>query len=82
MPIYEYYCPNCNAEYEVIRPVAKADEPAACGECGKPGQRQLSTFSFKSDTFSAPHLKALPQKPLRPYHQKPRGNNPEDSTPG
>jgi putative FmdB family regulatory protein len=82
MPIYEYYCPNCNAEYEVIRPLAKADEPAPCRECGKPGQRQLTTFSFKSNTFSAPRLGLPTQRPLRSYHRQPSADLPEDSTPG
>jgi putative FmdB family regulatory protein len=81
MPIYEYYCPNCNAEYEVIRPVAKADEPALCGECGKPGQRQLTTFSFKSSTFSAPRLGLPTQRPLRPYPRQPSAEPPDDVAP-
>jgi putative FmdB family regulatory protein len=79
MPIYEYYCPNCNAEYEVIRPVAKADEPAPCRECGKPGQRQLTTFSFKSSTFSAPRLGLPTQRPLRSYRRQPQANPPVDT---
>ena len=65
MPIYEYYCASCDAEFEMIRPPSRADEPAPCKTCGTPGERQLSTFSFKSNTFSAPKLKR-PQEPLRP----------------
>ena len=67
MPIYEYYCSKCNAEYELIRPVAKATEPAPCATCGQPGERQLSTFSFKSNSFTAPHLKHSTTKPLRSH---------------
>lgn len=66
MPIYEYYCPNCNVEFEALRPASKADEPVACKTCGQPGQRQLSTFSFKSNTFTAPKLKPA-AKPRRSY---------------
>lgn len=65
MPIYQYYCAGCNADYELIRPSARADEPAPCKTCGRPGKRQLTNFSFKSDTFTSPKLKALPQEPLR-----------------
>lgn len=57
MPIYEYYCANCNIEYEAIRPVSQADQPVLCKVCDRPGERQLSTFSFKSNTFTAPKLK-------------------------
>jgi putative FmdB family regulatory protein len=66
MPIYEYYCPNCNVEFEALRPASKADEPVPCKTCGQPGQRQLSTFSFKSNTFTAPKLKPA-AKPRRSY---------------
>ena len=69
MPIYEYYCATCNAEFEALRPVSKADEPAPCKTCGQPGKRQLSTFSFKSNTFTAPKLKPA-TNPLRSYNQE------------
>ena len=60
MPIYEYYCANCNVEYEAIRPASQADAPMPCKTCNEPGQRQLSTFSFKSNTFSAPNSSRPP----------------------
>ncbi len=66
MPIYEYYCASCNAEYEAIRPASQADAPVPCKSCNEPGQRQLSTFSFKSNTFTAPKLKPA-AKPKRSY---------------
>ena len=65
MPIYEYYCANCALEYEVMRSVKQSDEPADCKNCGKPGERQLSNFAFKSNTFTAPKFKASLEKPLR-----------------
>lgn len=66
MPIYEYYCAPCNREYEAIRPAALADAPTPCKTCQQPGRRQLSTFSFKSNTFTAPKLKPA-VKPKRSY---------------
>ncbi len=66
MPIYEYHCPSCNIEYEAIRPASQADDPVACKGCGQPGERQLSTFSFKSNSFTAPKLKPA-TKPKRSY---------------
>ena len=70
MPIYEYYCVQCDAEYEIMRSVSQIDEPAPCRVCGQPGRRQLSTFSFKSNTFTAPHLKPVRGKPLRSHNRE------------
>ena len=78
MPIYEYYCSDCDTEYELIRSVAQADEPALCQVCGQPGQRQLSTFSFKSDTFTSPRLKRSNQRPLRPHNRSESPQTPEE----
>ena len=68
MPLYEYYCENCRTEYDLIRPVSRIDEPAPCATCRQPGRRQLSHFSFKSNTFSAPKLGPPAQGPFRPHH--------------
>jgi putative FmdB family regulatory protein len=78
MPIYEYYCANCKVEFEALRPASKADEPAPCKTCGQPGQRQLSTFSFKSNTFTAPKLKPA-SKPRRSYQVKGTSEPPASS---
>lgn len=37
MPLYEYTCPKCNQEFELIRTLSERDEPAACPECGHQG---------------------------------------------
>ncbi len=66
MPIYEYYCASCKVEFEVLRPATQSQDSAPCKTCGEPAQRQLSTFSFKSNTFTAPKLKRA-TKPMRSY---------------
>ncbi len=66
MPIYEYYCASCKQEFEVLRPASQSQDSAPCKTCGEPSQRQLSTFSFKSNTFTAPKLKPA-TKPMRSY---------------
>lgn len=71
MPIYEYYCTGCALDFEVMRPVTKSDDPADCNHCGKPAERQLSNFAFKSNTFTAPKFKASLEKPLRARDSKP-----------
>lgn len=78
MPIYEYYCLDCDTEFDLMRSVSQADEPAPCDACGNPAQRQLTTFSFKSDTFTAPRLKRSNQRPLRPHDRTEPAATPED----
>ena len=65
MPIYEYHCADCDADFEAIRPVSRADDPIDCKACGQPAIRQLSNFSFKSDTFTAPKLRNRPGQTYR-----------------
>ena len=63
MPTYEYWCPKCQKEFEVRRPVADFDKPASCPACGTEGQRLMSTFASKID-FSL----QVPAKP--PFRRK------------
>lgn len=65
MPIYEYLCSYCGNEFESIRPVSRADDPIDCKVCGKPATRQISNFSFKSDTFTSPKLRNRPGQTFR-----------------
>lgn len=73
MPIYEYHCAGCGAQFESIRPVSRADDPIDCKSCGQPATRQISGFSFKSDTFTAPKLRRRPGATFR-------GNRPTDGS--
>ncbi len=52
MPIYEYCCPNCQAKFELLRPVSRADEEALCPQCHIPAKRALSTFAAFSKSSS------------------------------
>jgi putative FmdB family regulatory protein len=45
MPLYEYYCERCEGRFELLRPVASMDDPAACPEGHRGGKRVLSTFA-------------------------------------
>lgn len=42
MPIYEYRCPECGLEQEVILPFSQATVVQPCSNCGKPTERRLS----------------------------------------
>ena len=45
MPLYEYYCPPCGSQFEVLRPVSKMDDPAVCPEGHTTNNRVLSLFA-------------------------------------
>lgn len=51
MPIYEYFCPKCQAEFELMRPVSQATEPASCPQCGSAGQKLVSVFGSKTGFY-------------------------------
>jgi putative FmdB family regulatory protein len=49
MAIYEYVCEACKNEFDLMRPMKEADEPAACQTCGsRKTKRILSLFNALS----------------------------------
>jgi putative FmdB family regulatory protein len=49
MAIYEYVCESCKNEFDLMRPMKEADEPAACQTCGsRKTKRKLSLFNAQS----------------------------------
>ena len=63
MPTYEYWCPKCQKEFEVRRPIADIDKPASCPDCDTQGERLMSTFASKID-----YTLQVPAK--RPFRKK------------
>ena len=51
MPIYEYYCPKCRKEFELMRPLSQTSEPAFCSTCGEQGQKLFSNCASKIDFY-------------------------------
>jgi putative FmdB family regulatory protein len=45
MPLYEYYCPVCDQKFELLRPMSRATEPAACPAGHGDAERVISVFS-------------------------------------
>ncbi len=44
MPLYEYECKQCGANFDVIRPISQADQPVACVKCSSTqSSRKIST---------------------------------------
>lgn len=46
MPLYDYKCTKCDYKFTLLRKVEEARKFGKCPNCGAPGKRQLSTFSF------------------------------------
>lgn len=54
MALYEYKCSNCAEQFDLMRPMSAADEPAECPECGGAESRRLiSNFSSVTPGASA-----------------------------
>ena len=63
MPIYEYWCPSCKREFEQMRPMSKANEPAPCPTCGTASEKLPSVFASGSGyTIKVPAKDALRQR--------------------
>ena len=41
MPIYGYYCENCDTGFELLRPVREYRESANCPVCADPAARTI-----------------------------------------
>ncbi|MBM3144974.1 MAG: zinc ribbon domain-containing protein [Chloroflexi bacterium] len=46
MPIYEYICTECDARFEAIRSISKADEPISCETCQSTKTRRAVSAAF------------------------------------
>ncbi|MBN2186391.1 MAG: zinc ribbon domain-containing protein [Dehalococcoidia bacterium] len=49
MPIYEYFCPQCNLKFELLRPSSKLNEIPSCPRCHNGAKRMLSPFVSHSN---------------------------------
>ena len=59
MALYEYKCSECEEQFDVMRPMMAADEPAQCPECGGTESRRLIS-NFTSITPGASTLSTNP----------------------
>jgi len=49
MPLYEYYCAECDCKFEVLRSFSQADELVSCLNCQSPKtSRAISLFAAYS----------------------------------
>ena len=49
MPIYEYFCPTCKKEFELMRPLSESGQPAKCPSCGAKSEKLVSLFASKEN---------------------------------
>lgn len=55
MAVYEYQCPKCRKEFELMRPISEAERPARCPKCGSKAVKLISGFASKTgDSIQAP----------------------------
>ncbi len=45
MPIYEYWCPECRAAFEKLRPMQSNDSEVTCPRCGSKVKKMLSVVA-------------------------------------
>jgi len=57
MALYEYLCSACRNEFELMRPMSKADESAECPRCSSRAQRvMMSSGSRAVDLMQVPEV--------------------------
>ncbi len=61
MPLYEYYCENCDGIFEMLRPIARAAESAPCVVCERTGERIMPT-SIAAFTLRDGYPRKLPDR--------------------
>ena len=49
MPIYEYWCPKCKKEFELMRPISESGSQGACPKCGTMADKLVSVFASKEN---------------------------------
>jgi putative FmdB family regulatory protein len=61
MPLYEYYCENCEGVFESLRAMREASEPAPCPLCDRDARRIMPT-SFSAFTFRDGMPRRIPDR--------------------
>ncbi|MFH1169842.1 MAG: zinc ribbon domain-containing protein [Chloroflexota bacterium] len=59
MPIYEFYCSKCQKEFELLRPIGQAAEPACCPACGTGGEKLMGAPAIRLASWIKPPSKAF-----------------------
>ena len=54
MAVYEYLCPKCRNEFQLMRPIGEAEKPAKCPKCGSEAQKLMSGLGSKTGNSIQP----------------------------
>jgi putative FmdB family regulatory protein len=73
MPIYEFYCGECEKAFELMRPFSEAYKPGKCPDCGKAGQKLVTNCASKLDFYVRPPAKAPFRGEISLSGKKPAG---------
>jgi putative FmdB family regulatory protein len=65
MPIYEYRCPKCGLDFELLRRMSETSETARCPQCGVVAERQVSVFASKVGFYVRAPAKPAFRKPSK-----------------
>ncbi len=61
MPLYEYYCGDCDGIFEQLRSIRESDEAYPCPECNKASARIMPT-SFMAFTVRDGYPRRIPDR--------------------
>ncbi len=73
MPLYEYYCEECDEVFEALRPLRESEAPAPCPKCSGDAERIMPT-SFAPMSFRQGYAQRVPfhHRAIRGGEAKPR----------
>lgn len=57
MPIYEYFCQNCQRTVQIKKPMANVCDPERCSDCVSEMKRIYSPAKIEINTSCAPNNK-------------------------
>jgi putative FmdB family regulatory protein len=64
MAVYEYLCPKCRKQFELMRPMSESEKPAKCPKCGAKAERLISSFGSKTGSSIQAAGKPFRKKPV------------------
>ena len=64
MAVYEYLCPKCGRQFELMRPMSEAGKPAKCPRCGSKAEKLMSSFGSKTGDSIQAAGKPFRKKPV------------------
>ena len=64
MAVYEYRCPKCRKDFELMRPMSEAEKSAKCPKCGSKAQKLMSGLGSKTGDSIRAAGKPFRKKPV------------------